>query len=91
MITILIADNQVKAKEALEKMLAQGSYSLLEEKRGMLYRSVVEAVEKPLIEQTLEQTFGNQIKAARILGLNRNTLRSKIKKLDINVEKWKNI
>ncbi len=124
MITILIADDEMKAKEALEKMLAQEGYafsgaqesgsairvvkkdcirdlafikdkviafenSLFNEKKGVLYKSVLEAIEKPLLEQTLERTEGNQLKAARILGLNRNTLRAKIKRLEINVEKWK--
>lgn len=63
--------------------------SLFNEKKGVLYKSVVEAVEKPLIEQTLERTEGNQLKAARILGINRNTMRTKIKKLGIDVNKWK--
>jgi two-component system nitrogen regulation response regulator GlnG len=48
-------------------------------------------IEKQLIEYVLERTEGNQLKAARILGLNRNTIRSKIKKLEINAEKWKAI
>jgi len=63
--------------------------SLFSEKEGVLYKSVVEAIEKPLIEHTLERTEGNQLKAARILGINRNTIRSKIRKLAINVGKWK--
>ena len=64
--------------------------SLFIEKKGVLYKSVLEAVEKPLLEQTLERCEGNQLKAARILGINRNTMRAKIKKLDIDVSKWKN-
>jgi two-component system nitrogen regulation response regulator GlnG len=64
---------------------------LFDEKEGALYRSILQIVEKPLIENILERTYGNQIKAARILGLNRNTLRTKIKRLGINVEKWKNV
>ncbi|MCX5712273.1 MAG: hypothetical protein NTY47_04265 [Candidatus Omnitrophica bacterium] len=63
--------------------------SLFNEKKGVLYKSVVEAIEKPLIEYTLERTEGNQLKAARILGINRNTMRAKIKKLGISVDKWK--
>lgn len=126
MITILISDDELKAKDALARMLIQEGYafsasgsadndvirfvkkdcirdiafikdkvielegSLFAEKKGILYKAVLEAVEKPLIEQTLERTEGNQLKAARILGLNRNTLRTKIKKLMINVERWKN-
>lgn len=43
------------------------------------YIVVMQLVEKPLIEITLEQTRGNQTKAAEILGLNRGTLRTKMK------------
>ena len=42
-------------------------------------------VERPLIRLTLAATRGNQIKAAAMLGLNRNTLRKKIRDLDIPV------
>lgn len=54
-----------------------------------LYKFVLEAVEKPLIESVLNRTEGNQLKAAEILGINRNTLHSKIKKLGIEVKRWK--
>jgi two-component system nitrogen regulation response regulator GlnG len=39
------------------------------------------SMSKALIEKTLEKTFGNQIKAAKILGINRNTPRPKIRKI----------
>lgn len=48
-----------------------------------LYDRVIEEVERPLIIRTLHLTKGNQIKAAQILGLNRNTLRKKIELLTI--------
>ena len=50
-----------------------------------LYDRVIREVERPLIILTLQATRGNQIKAANVLGLNRNTLRKKIKTLDIPV------
>jgi two-component system, NtrC family, nitrogen regulation response regulator GlnG len=50
-----------------------------------LYERVLRELERPLVSLTLRATAGNQLKAARILGLNRNTLRKKIKDLDINV------
>ena len=50
-----------------------------------LYERVLREIERPLITQTLIATKGNQIKAAEILGINRNTLRAKIRKLDIRV------
>ncbi|HEY1584184.1 MAG TPA: helix-turn-helix domain-containing protein, partial [Polyangia bacterium] len=43
-----------------------------------LYEEVISRVERPLIELVLERTGNNQLKAAEILGLNRNTLRKKI-------------
>jgi len=54
-----------------------------------IYKSVIKSVEKPLIEMALEKTMGNQVKAARLLGINRNTIRTKVKKLGINPSKWK--
>lgn len=56
---------------------------------GDMYRSILDAVEKPLIEHALERSEGNQLKAARILGINRNTMRSKIKRLSIDTNQWK--
>jgi two-component system, NtrC family, nitrogen regulation response regulator GlnG len=50
-----------------------------------LYGRVLREVEKPLITLTLSATGGNQIKAAELLGVNRNTLRKKIRDLDIEV------
>lgn len=52
-----------------------------------LYDRVLHEVEKPLIERTLQVTGGNQIRAAAVLGLNRNTLRKKIRELNIEVHK----
>jgi two-component system nitrogen regulation response regulator GlnG len=50
-----------------------------------IYDQVLAEVERPLIRMTLGATRGNQIKAAAILGLNRNTLRKKIRDLEIPV------
>jgi two-component system nitrogen regulation response regulator GlnG len=50
-----------------------------------IYDRVIAEVERPLIRLTLAATRGNQIKAAAMLGLNRNTLRKKIRDLDIPV------
>jgi two-component system nitrogen regulation response regulator GlnG len=50
-----------------------------------LYQRVLREVEAPLIHAALAATRGNQIKAAELLGLNRNTLRKKIRELDIHV------
>ncbi|RDD62096.1 nitrogen regulation protein NR(I) [Ferruginivarius sediminum] len=50
-----------------------------------LHDRIVREVERPLIELTLEATRGNQLQAAKLLGLNRNTLRKKIRELGIEV------
>lgn len=52
-----------------------------------LYHRVLEEVEYPLILSCLTATHGNQIKAAELLGLNRNTLRKKIRELGVNIYK----
>jgi two-component system nitrogen regulation response regulator GlnG len=52
-----------------------------------LYDRVLRELERPLIGLTMQATRGNQVKAAEVLGLNRNTLRKKIRDLDINVVK----
>jgi len=50
-----------------------------------LYDRVLREIERPLISLSLDATRGNQIRAAELLGLNRNTLRKKIRELDIKV------
>ncbi len=50
-----------------------------------IYDRVIAEVERPLIRLTLQATRGNQIRAAAMLGLNRNTLRKKIRDLAIPV------
>lgn len=81
--------NNAQNLDSLKEKVLQLGNSLYREKKGVLYKSILEAVEKPLIEDVLEHTDGNQLRAARILGLNRNTIRAKIKKLSIDVTKWK--
>ena len=50
-----------------------------------LYDRVLEDVERPLIQLTLAATRGNQVRAAEVLGLNRNTLRKKIQDLGVEM------
>jgi two-component system nitrogen regulation response regulator GlnG len=54
---------------------------------GDVYTMVLEQVERPLIRFLLEKTRWNQVRAASILGINRNTLRKKISELGIEVKK----
>jgi two-component system, NtrC family, nitrogen regulation response regulator GlnG len=50
---------------------------------GDIYSLVMQRVEKPLITLVLKKTEGNQVRAANLLGINRNTLRKKIRELGI--------
>src|SRR6201999_1739135 len=52
-----------------------------------VYDRIVQEVERPLISICLGATRGNQIRAAQLLGLNRNTLRKKIRDLGLEVIK----
>ena len=82
-------EDNANNKIHLETLFEELDHMFIDAKIGDVYRVVVETVEKPLIEKALAITFGNQLKAAKILGINRNTLRAKINKLGISPEKWK--
>ena len=50
---------------------------------GRLYRAVMMRLELPLLRHVLELSGGNQLKAARLLGINRNTLRKRLRVLGL--------
>jgi two-component system nitrogen regulation response regulator GlnG len=79
-----------QAPASLEDLLAQTLPSLFNGAPEQLppiglYDRTLEALERPLIQLTLQATRGNQIKAAEVLGINRNTLRKKIEDLGIEI------
>ena len=80
--------NEELSLEALVEMKLRSSLGNLDKmESGDLYGLILEQMERPLIRFVLEKTRGNQVKAAEILGINRNTLRKKIQELDIEVKK----
>ncbi len=70
---------------SLESLVAAESDAALEAGEDDLHRRLVERVERPLLERVLARTGGNQIRAAALLGINRNTLRKKIVELGIEL------
>jgi two-component system, NtrC family, nitrogen regulation response regulator GlnG len=55
---------------------------------GSLYHGALAAFEKPLFEHALRETGGNQLRAAQLLGINRNTLRKRLDDLQIDPERF---
>ncbi len=55
---------------------------------GTLYHAALAEFEKPLLEYALRETEGNQVRAAQLLGINRNTLRKKIGELGIEPDRY---
>lgn len=54
-----------------------------------LYQTLLAEVEPPLLEEVLRYTHGNQSRTAKILGITRNTLRTKLHRYDIPVTNGK--
>ena len=67
----------------VERVVRQYFAMLGDEIPTDLYELILKEIEKPLLSVVLEQTRGNQTKCAQILGLNRGTLRKKLKTYDL--------
>ena len=55
---------------------------------GTVYHRALAAFEKPLIEYALSETRGNQLRAAKLLGINRNPLRKRIGELRLEPDRF---
>lgn len=79
----MVASNG-QSLEALVELKLQSAMPGIEKlEKGDLYSLVMQQVERPLIRCVLERTGWNRVRAADILGINRNTLSKKIKELGI--------
>jgi two-component system nitrogen regulation response regulator GlnG len=83
----ILAGETQPLNESLEGVLSVRIKSMLSsaagESQAGLYERLLPEFERPLIRAVLEKTGGNQVRAAEILGINRNTLRKKI--LDLGI------
>jgi two-component system, NtrC family, nitrogen regulation response regulator GlnG len=79
-----VAEPEVPRNAAtLADLVRREAEAELDGEAGLIYHRMIERVERPLIEAALARTDGNQIRAAALLGINRNTLRKKIVDLAI--------
>ncbi|MBI2091509.1 MAG: sigma-54-dependent Fis family transcriptional regulator [Deltaproteobacteria bacterium] len=74
---------QIALEELVEKKLRQFMDRLGRYEVENLHGTILEKIERPLIKLVMEKSNNNQLKASRILGINRNTLRSKLQKLEL--------
>ncbi|MCP3984560.1 MAG: sigma-54-dependent Fis family transcriptional regulator [bacterium] len=79
------ADTEEPLPESLEERAIAVTRAALDSGEREIYRDVLPRVERAVLETVLQETSGNQIKAAARLGINRNTLRKKIVDLGIDV------
>ncbi|MBO1529976.1 DNA-binding transcriptional regulator Fis [Psychrobacter sp. F1192] len=77
--TASLNDAQQPLRVHVERVVREYFVALENEVPTDLYELILKEVELPLLTVVLEQTRGNQTKCAQILGLNRGTLRKKMK------------
>jgi len=85
----LLSDGPAEAAGAVDFGSAlAGWLSAAKPAHGALYHEALAAFEKPLFEHALRATGGNQLRAAQLLGINRNTLRKRLDDLAIDPERF---
>ena len=79
------ADNPIPLRQNVQLAIRRYLEDMGQSQPDSLYRVLMAEVEPPLIEEVLRYTNGNQSQTAKILGMTRNTLRSKLNRYDIPV------
>ena len=79
-------DTDSQFSKILENYLSKNINKINTEYKGDVYNYFVTELEKVLLFEVLKNKNGNQLKAAELLGLNRNTLRKKITELNISID-----
>ena len=79
-------DTDSQFSKILENYLSKNINKINTEYQGDVYNYFVTELEKALLFEVLKNKNGNQLKAAELLGLNRNTLRKKITELNISID-----
>ncbi len=79
--------NRLRSLESLSEAMMDRLRNVVRKsdpsKKGDVFDFVKRCVEKPLLKMVLEETGGNRLKAANVLGINRNTLRTRLRELRI--------
>ncbi len=83
------ADLPIPLRQNVQESIRRYLEDMGQSQPECLYRTLMAEVEPPLIEEVLRYTQGNQSKTARILGMTRNTLRTKLHRYDIPVRNGK--
>ena len=83
-------DTENQFSKILENYLSRNIDKINKEYQGDVYNYFVTELEKVLLLEVLKNKNGNQLKAAELLGLNRNTLRKKITELNISIDQESN-
>jgi len=75
---------KINLSDNVDILLDQYFEDLSGDEPSAIYEMVITTIEKPLLLYIMNQAEGNQSNAAKILGLNRNTLRKKLKQHKID-------
>lgn len=83
------ADHPIPLRQNVQEAIRQYLQDMGTSQPECLHRTLMAEVEPPLIEEVLRFTQGNQSRTAKILGMTRNTLRTKLHRYDIPVSNGK--